>query len=468
MTADRRRIQSIIGFSLPFAYLLTFLFEGQVLYSLMAVYQIQSVWPIFVAIFAHFLGLLVAGWLVTSPAAIRRAMLVGTVTCLAGTLPFLLAPSYSWSLGLAAAGLGSGCLMASWGGFLKLYVPRARRFRTIADVLICTNLFMIIIDMITLKGSVWAGLLLSTSCLSGGLVFIASLPLEGSVSWRKQEEKVQTGAVQKPLLMLSLFIFVITINSGLMYQVINPAFGHLTGLTGWFWAVPYIGVLALMRNLPVKGEGPRYLYLGLFLIMASFIAFLLLGRRPADYFIVNSMLMGALGIFDLFWWSILGGMLDYAENPIRIFGLGLSANVFGVLVGGLLGFAATLAALTDAEVTVLALTVLCITLFLLPPLNRQLLYLLKSHAFLAVYDQMDQAQRRQALHKDVFYETLTLREKEVLQHLLSGDSNRDIASLLEISDSTVKTHAGNIYGKYGVANRAELMSRLLANQNQPE
>jgi len=38
--------------------------------------------------------------------------------------------------------------------------------------------------------------------------------------------------------------------------------------------------------------------------------------------------------FCLFWWSILGEMLDYSDNPTQTFGIELSANVFGILCGG--------------------------------------------------------------------------------------------------------------------------------------
>jgi DNA-binding NarL/FixJ family response regulator len=60
---------------------------------------------------------------------------------------------------------------------------------------------------------------------------------------------------------------------------------------------------------------------------------------------------------------------------------------------------------------------------------------------------------------------LTVREKEVLQHILSGESNREIAQALFISESTVKTHARNIFSKYDVGSRAELISTLLKNQS---
>jgi DNA-binding NarL/FixJ family response regulator len=51
-----------------------------------------------------------------------------------------------------------------------------------------------------------------------------------------------------------------------------------------------------------------------------------------------------------------------------------------------------------------------------------------------------------------------------LQLILSGKSNREIAEALFISESTVKTHARNIFSKYAVSSRAELISTLLKNQ----
>jgi len=50
-------------------------------------------------------------------------------------------------------------------------------------------------------------------------------------------------------------------------------------------------------------------------------------------------------------------------------------------------------------------------------------------------------------------ETLTERETEVLRHLARGESNKEIASSLFISETTVKTHVKNIMQKLGVPSR---------------
>ncbi len=270
--------------------------------------------------------------------------------------------------------------------------------------------------------------------------------------------------INKPLLLLCFFVFIITINSGLMYQVINPAFQHLTGLASWYWAVPYIVALVIMRNLPTEAKRSRILYVGMAMIMGAFISFMLLGRNTFNYLVVDTLMLGACGIFDLFWWSILGEMLDYTDNPAQLFGIGLSANVFGVLFGGVLGMVVTFIGLPGAEVAVIALTVVCVTLVILPPLNRQLVLLLKNHSYLAAYDNMSQSQQTDVIEQVRTLDPLTVREQEVLQLILSGKSNRGIAEALFISESTVKTHARNIYSKYDVRSRAELISTLLKNQ----
>jgi DNA-binding NarL/FixJ family response regulator len=176
-------------------------------------------------------------------------------------------------------------------------------------------------------------------------------------------------------------------------------------------------------------------------------------------------MLGGCGIFDLFWWSIIGEMLDYTENPVKVFGIGLSANVLGVLSGDALGIAITSVQLSSAEVAVMALTVVCATLLILPSLNRHLVMLLKNHIYLTVYDGMSKTQQIDVIRQTETLEELTVREKEVLQHILSGESNREIAQALFISESTVKTHARNIFSKYDVGSRAELISTLLKNQS---
>jgi len=66
---------------------------------------------------------------------------------------------------------------------------------------------------------------------------------------------------------------------------------------------------------------------------------------------------------------------------------------------------------------------------------------------------------RQMRERDVedSYELLTTRERELLQLLAEGKSNKDVASLLNISLYTVETHRGNIFQKLNLHSTAELI-----------
>src|SRR5436305_1773153 len=58
---------------------------------------------------------------------------------------------------------------------------------------------------------------------------------------------------------------------------------------------------------------------------------------------------------------------------------------------------------------------------------------------------------------------LTIREIEVTRLLLRGESNREIADRLNISEHTARHHTENVLGKLGVRSRAAI-SRAVAPQ----
>jgi DNA-binding NarL/FixJ family response regulator len=55
------------------------------------------------------------------------------------------------------------------------------------------------------------------------------------------------------------------------------------------------------------------------------------------------------------------------------------------------------------------------------------------------------------------YHLLTDREKQVLQLLAEGRSNKEVAALLDVGLSTVETHRGNLMQKLGLHNTAEIV-----------
>ena len=74
------------------------------------------------------------------------------------------------------------------------------------------------------------------------------------------------------------------------------------------------------------------------------------------------------------------------------------------------------------------------------------------------------------LAKDVFKQKtessqlLSLWEKEILKHIIKGESNKMIALALEISESTVNTHRYNLMKKLNAKNSADLVRMAMENE----
>ncbi|MDK2813640.1 MAG: hypothetical protein PWQ08_895 [Clostridiales bacterium] len=460
------RAVSVIVFALFFAWQLAFSFEGQILYALAGLYGLNPSTLVFAAIASTCVGLFGGGFVVQSMQGAKRLILGSTMACALLTVPFFFAPNLLWLPCIISSSLLAGACVAAWGFFYQGCTPRHERIKTAADGLIYSNILMILLNVAALKlGPHWA-LGLSVAALGAAFCFALHLPAtptNGAVG----TEPVQTNiSLARPLAFLCLFIVVITINSGLMYQVQGPAFAGqpLAWLTSWYWAVPYIGALFIMRNLPRTVNRTYLLYVGIAMIGFSFIFFLALDRSAISYLIVDTLMLGACGIYDLFWWSILGEMMDFGKNPARVLGIGISANVLGVLLGGVLGNAITNTGLPGSTSTLLALGVVCVTLVILPPLHKYLLAVLKEHAYLTMLFALPLPEQQRRMDDITAQGHFTGREREIATLLLAGKTYRSIAAELQVSENTVRTHIKNIYTKNGVQSRMALLNALQGQQ----
>jgi LuxR family maltose regulon positive regulatory protein len=67
---------------------------------------------------------------------------------------------------------------------------------------------------------------------------------------------------------------------------------------------------------------------------------------------------------------------------------------------------------------------------------------------------------RSSLGSDSLVEPLSERELEILQMLIEGASNREIAGQLVLSVNTVKKHVFNICGKLNVQSRTQAIAKV--------
>lgn len=62
---------------------------------------------------------------------------------------------------------------------------------------------------------------------------------------------------------------------------------------------------------------------------------------------------------------------------------------------------------------------------------------------------------------------LTLRECEVMELLIVGQTNQQIANALLVAISTIHTHVANIRDKLGASNRAHATALYIAYRRKP-
>lgn len=453
---DERNL-SVLVFSLFFSWLLAFPFEGKVLYAFLEKYQIDAQSVIFESIVAHLMGLLSCSFYVKNIKSAKRLIIISISACIACVFVFFFRTEFVWKYALILCSYLAGTSVSAWAFYFKELSLSNERIKIAADVLIFSNVFMIIIDFTAVNISVNVGIATSIFMLSCALLFALKL---SDIHCNTKSGCIESyGKInfRKTLILLCFFIVVITVNSGLMYQVINPDFNHFPMLTSWYWAVPYIAAIYIMKNLTDKINKTYILYVAIAMIGFSFIAFMILDRSVLSYLLIDTLLLGAFGVYDLFWWSIIGEMLDYTENPSKILGIGLSANVLGVLIGGVIGNAIYKTENSKLNSSVLALVILFIILIILPILHNQLSRLLKNHSYLT---SVQEREKGVVLEKIRISHELTERENEIVNLLMNGRTYKMVAEELYLSENTVKTHIKNIYSKLNIKSKSELIKMI--------
>ncbi len=455
---------SIASISLFAGWLLSFLFEGEVLNHLISASEADGGLIGLMVIAVHFAGLFSCGFLIKRTSSAKMVMLAGVLVCFAGSLIFLMPFSMLWYLSAIAMAYYAGLFIASWGYFYKWSTPRERRLQTAADVLIYANILMIIVNVITNHVSAFLGFGLSSLILLAAIPFTYRLETEVDVL-QTESEILENPAVKntmfKPFVFLCLFIVIITINSGIMYQAVRPAFAHLGLLATYYWAVPYILALLILRSLPSDFNRAYVLYIALAMMGISYLLFMVLNTDATAYLLINTLMLGAFGVFDLFWWSLIGDFLDSTKEAAKVMGIGLSMNVLGILLGGFAGSAMMDAVRQPHEAALIALAVVFIVIALMPVLNSQLNRFFEDHAFvmkLAKEIEADETMDPLKTFKNTYQ--LTDREGEIIDLLVQGYTYKGISEKLVVSENTIKFHSRNIYQKLQINNKMELIKLI--------
>lgn len=210
MAINERSLSTIV-FSLYFSWLLAFPFEGQVLFAIAVINNVDTYTLTFGSIAAHFAGLFACGFFIKTMKTAKQLMTFSIIFCIISSCLFFFRPSILWYISLPLSSFLSGACVAAWGFYFMKYTLSNERIKTAADILIGSNILMIIINVTAILLSPYLGLALSILMLVMALFFQNRLP--GNIQNCVENHSVEINKAAspiKPLVFLCLFIVIVT------------------------------------------------------------------------------------------------------------------------------------------------------------------------------------------------------------------------------------------------------------------
>ncbi len=446
----------LISFSIVFGWVMSFPYEGPVMYAMAGEKGIDGVLLNTLTVFLHFGGLFCGRYITQDIISARKATLICTGGSIVLSLFIPFVSVKTWVYIIPFVSFLTGIVIASNGHMIKGYIPSEQRAKTVANLLIYGNIILIGAHIFANNAMPIISFIFIEILLI--LAFIATLKIDTNEKLVRQPIIEQgTEYILKHYWIFFLFIFVITINSGIMFQVIYPYFGEFQLLTSIYTNIPYIVAIYLLSRF-YKRNKFYFLYVGLALWGVTFILFAFLEQTAFSFIVICSIMLFAAGIFDLFWWSIMANNFDNVKNPSSLFGLGLSINVLGVWVGGVIGNYLTGIGVEKQALSFMGLFIVILSMLIILPLNNRLSDLLEYNEFLVKFNHMNKKEMKSFIEEVQI--VLSNREFEVFSLLITGKTDTEISNELYISHHTIKTHNRNIYKKLSVSNRVELIEKI--------
>lgn len=446
----------LVLFSFFSGWLLSIPFEGSVLYTLIKLKSLDTEIVIYIGLFFHLFGLIIGGFVFKDLRVIKPFLVTIILILIFFTSLIYLYP-YVFIRGvIAVLAFGGGLFISGFAYYLKFCFTANERYYFIADILIFSNLILTIITLINNYISWEAALFITIILLVIVTILAFFLPNDLIEYYPREITLTHQKALNKTMHILIGFVIIISVSSGLMYQSINPTYQKFPLLQNIYQLIPYLFIILILKRHTKLFHENYILYFGVSLLGFAFLSYSILPITALNYIIINSLLLTALGIYDLYWWNVLGRLLDFYHRPALLFGIGLIGNVLGIIVGEFISKLTN-----DATIiSFVALATILIAFLVLPILSKTLNDLLKYFEKEIITDEP-----KVNYDLSIFEDLLTPKELEVLNLMSLGYSNKNISLNLKISNNTTKTHIKNIYQKLQVNSRLELIDALLNNQH---
>ncbi len=442
---------SIAVFAFLIGWIISYPYEGPVFYSLISRSGENLTFINSYSLFALAAGMLVPVFYRVPEVKVRSLLIALYSGCLLISLPLPFLPEISWVIMTPVVGFLAGCALSLNGYLIKSYFPPSMWLSVAPNAMLLGCAVIIIVNILIAVNAFLPGFMFIEAVLAAAIYCLVRLGSLESASPIAEVDNYRE--IFRRFWLLFLFVFLITINAGIMFQTVYPAFSHHGLFVSIYTNLPYIGAIIVFSKL-YKGNKFNALYVGLALWGTSLLIFTRVDDSLFSFLIICTCMLFASGIFDLFWWTVSTTSFSYVKNPATMIGSILSVNVLGSWFGGVVSNKMVQAGLSVDSISIIGMIAVFVCMVLIVPLNRRLSPHIRDNEFLESPGQ-DVIEDTDAVDPMVG-QKLSSRELDVFDLLCLGLSDKDISEQLNITISTVKTHNRKIYQKLEVKNRTEL------------
>lgn len=460
---DRVQKYIILSIGLYFGWLLSVPFNGPIIYATMAFVETNISIPT-IYIFFHAIGLLVLGIMVKIAEHWRSLIIYGgALSLVLGLLVFFM-PPIMWPFIYAVIGFCSAMFVLGWSYPFAHGIDNKSRMKYMALAIILANIVYVLLSILLTILTLQLVYIMALLCIVVALRFSLLLTRVEFQNIQNKKDEIEEIPVFPGAFMLivSLLIFGLYINGGFMYQVMYPSLERYENIAVFYRNIPYIAVLAVMWRYGNHLQKQLPIYMGVSFMGLAFISFLLMHNTLPGFFLIETLIQSSFAFLDLFFFTILGDISAINRKPIRTFGFGMTAMVGAILVGGLLGGQLMMIGERYYLFTAMfALSAIFLTFLIIPWMFNKI----EDFYYSSNHEESNNELTNMEIVQSIFEaHSLTVRETEIVEHLLQGLTNKQIAAELYVSENTLKTHIKNIYYKLQIKSRRELMHRVLENK----
>lgn len=446
-----------------FGWVLAFPYFGPVLTAVAPVeYQDGASSLVSTFLLFHALGYLAGSLLLRDLMLWKKIMFRTLLAMLTVNTALWFSPVELWLPGMALLGFVSSFYVLGWSYPISTYADSKDIMKVFINMVIRANLITIlliflstIISPFLVRIMIIIPLLAAFWLLRNTSLTITSLP-SSSAETKKTFPAILT-------LLLCLFTVGLFLNTGFMFVVIHfsyPVMEPFPFFLTYYKYIPYLLLYFTLLHFHKRIQLRYLIYTGVSLLGLSFISFALLENTLGGFFLTITANEVAFALINIFIWTLLGELSYLYGYPYRFFGFGLFANIASTFTGGMIGSYLLLHGDSPRIFTAMfAAVAVFLTFIIIPWLNERVMKNSQGTKplWLADDEKLLENLSREAV--------LTPKETEIIELLLKGFSNRIIAGQLFISENTLKTHLRNIYRKFGVKQKRELLSQVVIRQS---